>query len=299
MKKIMISNTNYEFVHDFKDSTEIRRSFNALARATFDFDFEDYYKSGYWNERYIPYALLDEGRVVANVAANILDFSVLGELKRYIQIGTVMTDKSYRCRGLSRYLLETVINAWQDKSDMIYLFANDTVLDFYPKYDFYRKSEYQYAKAIPPNKADMTALRLDMDEPKNRELLFHLADNTCCLSKLVALHNTALVMFYATSFMKDSFYYIRELDAAVLAEYNGNTLYLNDIFSRRNTTIDDVISAMRKPATDKVILGFTPIDTNGYHCTPYVMDDTTLFVRLKGKSIFDENKLMLPIVSHA
>lgn len=299
MNKITINNKKFNFVMDFKDDTSVRHSFNALTKAIFDFDFEDYYKSGYWNERYIPYALLVDGKVVANVAVNVLEFCVLGESQRYIQIGTVMTDQAYRNQGLSRFLLQAVINEWQDKSDMIYLFANDTVSDFYPKFGFSKKLEYQYRKVMDRKERGKSVRRLKMDEPKNRALLFGLADNTRCFSKLSAMHNTALVMFYATSFKKENFYYIEDLDAAVFVEYKSDTLHLNDIFCPHELSVDAVTSAMARPGIDRVVLGFTPADTAGYTCELYFEEDTTLFILTKDKSIFDDHKLMLPILSHA
>ena len=54
--------------------------------------------------------------------------NVLGKKKNYIQIGTVMTDNEYRNKGLSRYLIEKIISEYKEKSDCIYLSANDTVL---------------------------------------------------------------------------------------------------------------------------------------------------------------------------
>lgn len=88
----------------------LRRTFNNLTRETFGFDFEQWYIDGYWQKRYIPYSLLDGDRVVANISVNDLNFLVMGEKKRYIQLGTVMTDKAYRGLGLSRALMERVLD---------------------------------------------------------------------------------------------------------------------------------------------------------------------------------------------
>lgn len=299
MKEITIADTHYSLVSDFKHDESLRKGFNALAKATFDFDFEDYYKSTYWNERYIPYSLADDGKIVANVSVNVLDFSVYGQHKRYIQLGTVMTDPAYRGKGLSRFLLKTVLDAWQNKSEMIYLFANDTVLDFYPKFGFVSKSEFQYDKALQSSATEANVRQLLMDTPQERALLFRLADGTRAFSPLTALRNTGLVMFYATSFQKDNFYYIPHLDAAVFAEYKNDTLHLNDIFSPHTIALDAVVCAMARPNTNHLVLGFTPPDTKSYRCVPYHEADTTLFVRTKNESIFDAHKLMLPILSHA
>lgn len=83
---------------------------------------------------------------MANVSVNIIDIEIQEQVKRYIQIGTVMTDCNYRNKGLSRKLMDKILQDWKDKCDAIYLYANDSVLDFYPKFGFIKAMEYQYSK---------------------------------------------------------------------------------------------------------------------------------------------------------
>ena len=59
--------------------------------------------------------------------------------KNYIQLGTIMTDKNYRNQGLSKYLMNIVLKEFSEKNDEVYLFANDSVLYFYPKFGFQKK----------------------------------------------------------------------------------------------------------------------------------------------------------------
>lgn len=299
MDKITINNLDYIFISDFKDNEKLRKGFNTLSRNTFEFDFENYYQSGYWNERYIPYSIVHDDKLVSNVSVNILDFHVFGNMNRYIQIGTVMTDKNYRYKGLSRHLLETVISEWEDKCDMIYLFANNTVIDFYPKFGFLKKCEYQYEKKVKVDNNEISAKKLNMDCIKNRDMLFYISSNTVCFSSLIATNNTGLVMFYATSFMKEDVYYIESLEAIVFAKYDENTLYLHDIFCMRTISIEDIILAMSNIHISLVVLGFTPINKENFICKKYVEEDNTLFVLKKDKTIFDIKKVMLPILSHA
>lgn len=299
MQKVTINQTDYTFITNFKDDEQIRASFNKLAENTFDFNFESFYQNGYWNERYVPYALLDGSKVVANASVNILDFLVMGEKKRYIQIGTVMTHSDYRNRGLSRFLLENIIAEWQNQSNVIYLFANNTVLDFYPKFGFCRKSEYQCTKQIHSDKSKISAVQLDMSLTKNRDMLFSLTENTRCFSALCATHNTALVMFYATSFMSENFYYLKEQNAVVMASYEGETLHLDDIFCLHEISVCDIINAMADKSVTRVVLGFTPKDPSYYTQELFPAENDTLFIKTKEEIIFDSNKLMFPILSHA
>ena len=67
-----------------------------------------------------------------------MDFKVFGEEKQYIQLGTVMTHPDYRKKGLSRVLTNKAIADYREKCDLIYLFANSSVLNFYPKFGFGR-----------------------------------------------------------------------------------------------------------------------------------------------------------------
>nr|WP_307897013.1 GNAT family N-acetyltransferase [Clostridium botulinum] len=142
---LLINDKKYSCACNYRDDSILRNSFNTLTEKTYGFNFKQWYEDGYWGDKYIPYSLLDGDNVVSNVSVNIIDFLILGEEKRYVQIGTVMTDEEYRGQGLCRTLMERVIKEWEDKCDLIYLFANDSVLDFYPKFGFDKCDEYQYA----------------------------------------------------------------------------------------------------------------------------------------------------------
>ena len=59
-----------------------------------------------------------------------------------------MTDPKYRGKGYSRILMEAIMKEYEGKVDGIYLYANDSVLDFYPRFGFTKRDEYQYVKQI-------------------------------------------------------------------------------------------------------------------------------------------------------
>lgn len=132
----------YEYITGFRDDEKLRASFNDLTEKTFGFNFVDYYKNGFWGENYIPCSIMDNGRIVSNVSVNLMDFYADGIRKRYIQLGTVMTDKEYRGQGLSRYLMERVVSEYKHKCEDMYLFANANATEFYPKFGFIRSPEH-------------------------------------------------------------------------------------------------------------------------------------------------------------
>ncbi|MGL4337019.1 MAG: GNAT family N-acetyltransferase, partial [Turicibacter sp.] len=201
-KTIEIKGKPYRFECGYQDNESLRNSFNQLTEKTYGFEFKQWYEDGYWTDKYVPYSLIDGDQVVANVSVNIMDFLVRGEEKRFIQIGTVMTDESYRNQGLSKALIEIVLKEYEEKCDLIYLFANDSVIDFYPKFGFKKSEQYQYATTLPKTEHLSKLKKLDMNHDSDRELVYQLASSTCSYSKLSMINNPSLIMFYATYFMK-------------------------------------------------------------------------------------------------
>ena len=299
MEYIKINEITYGYVVNFKDNDELRNSFNKLTKKTYGFDFEEWYQNGYWQDRYIPYALLDGNNIISNISVNVINFFIRGEKKRYIQIGTVMTDKEYRNQGLNRFLMEKVLEEWKDRCDLIYLFANDNVLDFYPKFGFVSVPEYQHSKEILADNPSSNVTKLNMSDEKDKNFLINTINGSLYFSQLAMYDNASLVMFYCTSFMKHSVYYIKALDAIVIAEFNDNILYLNDVFCRRDVLLDDIIAAMVNKEINKVVLGFTPKDTTSFDEILLKEEDTTLFVMEDKLEIFNNRKIMFPVLSHA
>ena len=294
-----VNGKNYLYTFNYKDNEVLRRSLNNLARRIHGIDFEQWYQDGYWRERYVPYSLLDGSSVVANISVNIIDFLILGQQKRYIQIGTVMTDEAYRGQGLSRILMEKILDEWEDNCDMIYLFANDSVLNFYPKFGFASVNEYECSRYVMKKNQSAIVRKLDMGSEEDRNLFYHTASNTLSFSKVTMQNNVSLVMFYCTSFMKDSIYYIDHYNTAIIAEFDGDTVYLQDVFSKKDILIDSIIDAIVNEETNRVVLGFTPSDISTYENKLLDEEDTTLFIKAGKESPFELNQLRFPILSHA
>ncbi|WML32897.1 GNAT family N-acetyltransferase [Clostridium sp. OS1-26] len=296
---LSINNKKYIYRCNYKDDSVLRNSFNSLTEKTYGFNFKQWYEDGYWEDKYIPYSLLDGDKVVANVSVNIMDFLILGEQKKYIQIGTVMTDEEYRGQGLSRALMEAVLKEWEDRCDLIYLFANDSVLDFYPKFGFDVCNEYQYSiNKIKEDKSEKIR-KMSMDNYNDREFVYNIVCNTISFSKVSMKNNASLIMFYCTYFMKDSIYYIEDYDAVLICDFNEDVLYVQDVFAIREIKLDKIINAMMSEKTKKVVLGFTPNNISHYEKYLKNEKDTTLFTKTGKDNPFKIRDLMFPVLSHA
>ena len=177
-------------------------------------------------DKYIPYSLLDDNKVVANVSVNIMEINIDGEEKKFIQIGTVMTDERYRNQGLARLLMEKVLDEWENKCDCIYLFANDTVLDFYPKFGFKRFYEYQCFIKTNRRKDNEIVRKIDIDYNEDRKLLEEIICNSIQISKLHVKENKNLIMFYCLDFLIDDIYYIEKYKSIAICEYDSEELFI-------------------------------------------------------------------------
>ena len=292
-----INGRKYAFVKNYRRNEKLRKEYNKLTEKTYGFDFETWYQEGYWGERHIPYTLFDGQSAVSNVSVNKIKFSVLGEEKNYIQLGTVMTDENYRNQGLSRYLIERAVNETESCCDLIYLFANEKVLDFYPKFGFREAEEYTSFKNISYSETNIQVKKLDMENPEDKKFLYNMIKSSIPLFKISMTENPELVMFYCLSFMKDSVYYIKSLNAVVIAEYEKNTVYIHDVFSSVKIDLNSIINIMTLHGSEKVILGFAP-EEKGFQNSVEIDRNNVLFVYNKNKVIFDYMKLKFPDLSH-
>lgn len=288
------------FFKGYQQDEKRRAAFNQLAVKTFDLSFEDWYKSGYWREKYIPYTLFEGDKAVANVSVNLMYFNVNGQRKRCIQLGTVMTDTDYRGKGLSRKLMQKVLADWQNNCDFIYLFANSTVLEFYPKLGFSAVKQYQFSRSIEPN-LDVKMFKLDMDRQENRDRVYQIAKEPHIYGKLSMQENADLVMFYCISILKDNVYFLPSLDAIVIVSFEEQTLFLHDVLSKEEHDLDQILTAITNENANKLVLGFVPKSTAQYQAklVDEKLNDEVLFIQNGKTELFEVDKIMFPSLSHA
>lgn len=287
----------YRYVVDYKENKNLRESFNTLAIKVYDINFNGWYEKGLWGKQYIPYSLVDDNKVIANISVNLMRFQQDGIAKNYIQLGTVMTDKAYRGQGLSRYLMEQILAEYKDKVDGIYLFGNDSVLEFYPKFGFKPAKEYQYSKNVCTKGYTRTIQKVNMSERSNWEKLF-IASKTAELNSRLAMNNQGLLGFWATGYKKNSIYYMPEQKVYIIADIENQVLTLHEVFAAQRVALDEVIAAFGS-GIKEVVLGFTPYETEGYTIKPYHEEDCTLFIMGDSLKVVEDQKLIFPTVSHA
>lgn len=283
-----------KIVKNYRTNDELRASFNKLTDETFGFNFSEWYDNGYWNGNYIPYSVIHENEVIANVSVNIMNFNDNGNIKHYIQLGTVMTKPEFRNKGLIRKLMNKIEEDYRNV-DGVFLFANDEVLEFYKKFGFKEADEYSYSKTVFVD-GNTTAVRAPMNNKSDWDKVKAAIDSSAANGAFELVGNSDLYMFYLASFMKESVYKVG--DSIVIADIDGCELTVHGVFSAEPVDLDSVINAFGREI-NTVKICFTPKNTDGFQCGLHKEEDCTLFVKGSGFESFTAERKMFPILSHA
>lgn len=286
-----------EIVKDYRDNAVLRRSFNELAERTFGLDFEDWYQNGFWEDAYNPYSVVENGQVIANVSVNITDMLFDGCAKHFLQLGTVMTEEAHRHRGYIRAIMERIDADYRGKTDGVYLFANDSVLDFYPKFGFQKSKEYQYSLSLHGT-GPCRFVPAAMDGAAAWVRLERAAERSVFRGRLDLTGNRGLLFFYVTKFMQESVYYHAPSSTYVVADRQGTELFLHSVFSDTLTELADVLELFGEEIR-QVTLGFTPTHSAGCQISELREEDCTLFIKGVELEIMERGRLRIPSLAHA
>jgi len=287
----------YEMKKNYRDNAALRESFNQLANSIFCLNFEDWYQNGLWTDKYNPYSVVRDGEVIANVSVNQTDLSFDGKIKHFLQLGTVMTSKDFRRQGLIREIMAAIDADYRGKTYGIYLFANDSVLNFYPKFGFEKTAEYLYSKQIT-NSGKCQFVKTPIYEKIAWERLRSAIERNVFQGRLDLIHNPELILFYVTKFMQENVYYHADSDTYVIAESNGEEVFLHNIFSGTLHRLDEV-TALFGRGIKKIKLGFVPKKEDRCESAELLTEDCTFFIRSETLPIFISEKLRIPSLAHA
>jgi len=285
-----------ELVRNYRNNKALRDSFNELAEKTFGLNFENWYQNGFWGDNYEPFSVIEDGKIVANVSLNRTDLKMGERVYKIWQIGTVMTDEAYRNRGYIREIMKEI-----DKvtgSDPVYLFANDSVVNFYPKFGFVPAREYICSRRCE-NVGENRYKNIPMKPHEDWDILAKAMKESSFPTGCITVGNPELTFFYVSQFMQDCVYYCEELKAWVIAEIEEGELMLHNVFAGSEVSLDDVIAAFGE-GVKYVKLGFSPADKKGFMVSEYHEEDCNFFIRGdKLRVLMDAKQLRIPTLAHA
>ncbi|MCF2648314.1 GNAT family N-acetyltransferase [Niallia sp. Sow4_A1] len=293
--------SKYQLISDYKDNEIYKNSFIELAKQVFKIDFSRWDQLGCWNDDYICYSFLDGDKVIANVSINKMDIILHNKMYKSLQLGTVMTHPDYRNKGLSAKLINHIIAKYENLYDFIYLFANPSVLDFYPKFGFGRMQEsnfYMEMSADFYNKEERPSnpRKLDVNSSEDFRLIKRIAENRIPVSTICGVkQNNHLLFFYLIEVFNEMTFYFEKEEVIVICEKIENKLYVYDVISTYKVDFEVLLQSF---STDKVIFHFIPDDLKSKGNYIVAESSDVLFIR-HARKIENLEPILFPLTSHA
>ncbi len=223
-----------------------------LIREVFGFSFAPWFARGLWDERYESHAIVEDGRMLANISLFKSDLVVAGKRVRAHQFGGVPTRGEARGRGLSRRLMEQVTNLYPETP--AYLAAHPGVAGFYPRFGFRKIETFRPEKTIRIDNPDVLAHRLDPDDPA---VAFALNERLYS-GELDSVNAQPIRMFHLLMDYPDGIYRLPDCGAIVVAEQEGDRLLIADVLSARPIPFDTLRSELPFVGIRTVSFGFCP-----------------------------------------
>ena len=281
---------DFKLVENYRDDENLRNKFNRFTEIVFSgLNFERWYKSGYWTPNYIPHSLIRNNKIIANVSISKMEIILNRKRIRGIQFGTVGTIPEYRKKGLSKYLMEYVLNKYENYTDIFFLFANDTVLDFYPKFGLQRKMESIYILNSTIPKTEYSARKLNIKNKKDFALIKEMLDKRLLLTSIFAAMNYSFIsMWHLIYGFSDDIYFLEDENIIFILNYKKNKLHIWDIICAKPFDLSPILPKVIPQENINSIVFYFPPDELGFKYDEIVPDQKTmLFVKgkfpLKGK----------------
>lgn len=263
---------NKNIVFNNSNDKKYQGMLNNLLKNIF-LDFQFWYDLDLWDDKYESYAIVKNNEIISNIC--VFKTQLVFNQKEYsaLSIGAVATKKEYRGRGYSRILMNHIISKYDGIA--MYLSANDSVVDFYPKFGFIRTYEKLPIYECEINN-NIEPQKLQYDNAKVWEYVYKRINFS---QELDCLNTFSVNIFHIYwGYLKDCIYEIPDIDTMIIAKQTGSTLKLIGVFSLKNISFSDLVEFLPFKNIKKIEFGFMPYwsDIN-YTMQEYKTDP--LFVR--------------------
>jgi len=270
----------HEIIESYRDDEKLRNKFYDFVDTVFPgLNFKLWHDKGCWDGPYIPYSIIEKDKIIANVS--ITEMTVILDSKKIdaVQFGTVGTIPEYRERGLSRYLMESVLDKYKNDIDVFFLFANDSVLDFYPKFGFERHQMSIFRSDTLPNQKARTAHKLNINNREDFTLIRKLLEERMTITdSFGAINYDFIAMWHIINLYPNNLYYFEDENVIVIARENNGKLHVIDVISSEPIDIESFIPGISSCDKLKSIYYYFPPDRLHYRFdTTEPDEDSPLF----------------------
>lgn len=216
-------------------------------------DFKFWYDLNLWDSNYESYSIMQKDEIVSNICVFKTDVLLDGKQHQALSVGAVATKSEYRGNGYSRLIMEHILNKYPDIP--MYLSANETVIDFYPRFGFERVFEKLPAARFKIHN-ETEPRKLAFDNPKVWDYVYKRKNYSL---KFDCLNTKSVNLFHIhLGYLKDCIYDIPELDTVVIAEQNKDVLKIIGVFSLSDVAFENLAKYLPFKNISKIEFGFIP-----------------------------------------
>ncbi|WP_257386108.1 GNAT family N-acetyltransferase [Tahibacter caeni] len=231
--------------------------FHAFVPLTFrSVDFRRWEARGGWNEDYTAWLLEDDADIVASVGVTRMRLVLDGLPREGYQLGAVATHPERRGRGHSRALLEAVLA--ELGAAPVLLFANERVLDFYPRFGFRAAVQRRFVADAALQPAAAPARHCDVADVAARAGLAALCAEAIVNDAAFGARDYYSTLLWHLTYRAIDARWLDDGNAVAAVERDGDTLILHDLIARRPFDLAAALAAVVDSPVARIEFGFRP-----------------------------------------
>jgi len=210
---------------------------------------------GGWTGDYEVFAIVDDGSIVSTIGRSRMHLVIEGEDRVGYQLGAVATLEPYRGQGLARQLMEWVIGGLDEQDQPIILFANNSVLSFYPRFGFRRLPQRRSVATAALQPFGVQASRCDLSNASDRARLADLCAKARPIhGRLTARDYDWLALWNLTG-EPTTVSWVPEFDAAVAFTVKNERLVIHDVLATQPFDLSLIVPTLiTQPVTEVELL---------------------------------------------
>jgi len=272
----------YQYLDRYVDDSHWRESLNRLTQLNWGITVLHGGEADY-----VPFAMVYNNEVVANVCAGQFDLVINGEPISASMIQTVLTDESHRMRGLIRQLFDPVQSHIAQTTGRTFFTAHKDKVEFYRKFGYHSHSLVDHFSwpIQDARQAKQSLVKVDyQDDFQRRQFQSAANRRTPVSNQLGFVQRNWLLFWFCRYFLNNDIYYAEALDAYLVYRVKDDVLELVDIVAEKIPTWAELETYFDCQLLTSVKCFFTP-DRLALLATE-VMDDNFYF--------FTDGNLPLP-----
>ncbi|MCY1664961.1 GNAT family N-acetyltransferase [Rhizobium sp. SL86] len=228
-------------------------------------NFAGWERVGGWGGRYEVLALTEGQDICATIGVTMLE-GRLGEAASLPirQLGAVATRPEDRGRGLARRLLNHVLAEADSEGTPVLLFANPSVVDFYPRFGFRRLIPDRLFLDLAPGGELKGSLgrRLDPEAPEDRAVLTRWCERARVHGGVLSARPDACILLWHLMNTQVRAHLVPEGNGLAFVEATSDGVMLCDWLTADGRPDLDLLQPFAAPHGGRIEMGFVPHDVS-------------------------------------